>query len=110
MILEPLFGSTNRERILIFLQARKEGYAREMARFFQTDLSAIQRQLDRLESGGILVSHPVGRTIVYRFNPRYVLLPELQAILEKAISFYPDEVKERLLFNRKRPRRTGKPL
>ena len=41
MILEPIIGSSNRERILIFLQAREEGYAREIARFFETDLFLI---------------------------------------------------------------------
>ena len=45
MVLEPILGSANRERVLIFLQAREEGYAREIARFFETDLFPIQDQL-----------------------------------------------------------------
>ncbi len=109
MILEPLFGSSNRERVLIFLQARDEGYAREIARFFETDLFPIQDQLERLEAGGVIVSKKVGRTILYRFNPRYALLQELKSILAKAISFYPDDLQEKLLLNRRRPRRRGKP-
>jgi len=108
-MLEPLFGSKNRERVLIFLQARKEGYAREIARFFETDHYPIQEQLERLEGGGVIVSRAVGRTVLYEFNPRYALLKELKAILEKAISYYPDDLQERLLMNRRRPRRRGKP-
>ena len=109
MLLEPIFGSSNRERVLIFLQAREEGYAREIARFFETDLSPIQDQLEKLEAGGVIVSKQAGRTILYRFNPRYALLDELKSLLNKAISFYPDELQERLLMNRRRPRRRGKP-
>ena len=95
--------------MLIFLQARNEGYAREIARFFETDHYPIQEQLERLEGGGIIVSRAVGRTVLYEFNPRYALLKELKAILEKAISYYPDDLQERLLMNRRRPRRRGKP-
>jgi hypothetical protein len=109
MLLEPIFGSSNRERVLIFLQAREEGYAREIARFFETDLSPIQYQLEKLEAGGVIVSKQAGRTILYRFNPRYALLDELKSLLNKAISFYPDDLQEKLLMNRRRPRRRGKP-
>ena len=109
MLLEPIVGSSNRERVLIFLQAREEGYAREIARFFETDLSPIQDQLEKLEAGGVIVSKQVGRTILYRFNPRYALLDELKSLLIKAITFYPDELQEKLLMNRRRPRRRGKP-
>ncbi len=69
MILETLIGSENRERVLIFLKARGEGYAREIARFYDTDLFPIQDQLERLEAGGVLVRRPVGRTFLYQFNP-----------------------------------------
>ncbi len=109
-MLEPLFGSTYAEYVLLFLLARDEGYAAEMARFFGVRLYGIQRQLERLEAGGVLVSRQVGRTRVYTFNPRYPFLEELKALLHKALTFYPDETRERLLFNRRRPRRRGKPL
>jgi predicted ArsR family transcriptional regulator len=109
MILEALFSSINRERILIFLQARGQGYASEIANFYDTDLFPIQDQLARLEAGGVIVSRKFGRTVVFQFNPRYALLDELQALLEKAISFYPNDLQERLLANRRRPRMRGKP-
>ena len=109
MLLKPIIGSSNRERVLIFLQAREEGYAREIARFFETDLFPIQDQLEKLEAGGVIVSKKAGRTILYGFNPRYALLEELKSLLNKAISFYPDDLQENLLMNRRRPRRHGKP-
>jgi hypothetical protein len=109
-MLEPLLGSTNCERVLIFLTAREEGYAREIARFFETGLAPIQKQLEKLEFGGVLVSRLVGRTRLYTLNPRYPFLEELKALLEKALTFYPEEVREDLIMNRRRPRRAGKPL
>ena len=57
-----LFGSPSRERALIFLAARGEGYPREIAQYFNTALAPIQNQLERLEVGGVLVSKLVGRT------------------------------------------------
>ncbi len=109
-MLEPLLGSTNAERVLLFLLARDEGYASEMARFFGTDLYGIQRQLEKLESGGVLASRKAGRTRLYRFNPRYSFQNELRALLGKALSFYPEPERKRLCVFRRRPRRRGKPL
>ncbi len=109
-MLEPLLGSLNSERVLIFILVREEGYASEMARFFDTDLYGLQRQLDKLEAGGVLASNKAGKTRLYRFNPRYSFRKELIALLNKALSFYSPDEKEHLLVVRRRPRRRGKPL
>ncbi len=109
-MLEPLLGSINKERVLFFINTRGEGYARDIARFFATDLTPVQRQLNVLERGGILASRLAGRTRLYTFDPRYPLLAELRAFLVKAFSFYPRDEQDRLLLIRQRPRRTGKPI
>jgi predicted transcriptional regulator len=109
-MLEALFGSKSSEQVLIFLLARNEGYPTEIAKFYDAELYAIQRQLERMESANILVSRKVGRTRVYEFNPRYPFLQELKSILEKALRYYPDEVQQELMMNRRRPRRSDKPL
>jgi predicted transcriptional regulator len=109
-MLESIFGSLNCERVLIFLFARDEGYAREMARFYDTGLGPIQKQLEKLEAGGVLYSRLAGRTRLYGFDPRYPFREELRALLEKALAFYSDEAREALLMVRRRPRRAGKPL
>ena len=109
-MLEPLLGSVNAERCLLFLLAREEGYASEIAKFFNTDLFGIQKQLDKLETGGVLASYKAGRTRLYRFNPRYSFLKELRSLLEKALGFYPADEQDRLRVVRRRPRRRGKPL
>jgi len=109
-MLEAILGSLSSERVLVFIFARKEGYAREIARFFETSLAPIQKQLDKLETGGVLASRKVGRTRLYSFNPRCPFLKELKALLEKVMTFCPDDLRERLVMNRRRPRRRGKPL
>ena len=109
-MIEALLGSKNAERVLIYIFSREEGYPREIARYFNTDLKSIQKQLDKLERGGVLVSREVGRTRPYTFNPRYPFLSELKTLLEKALSFYPQNEQEDLVMNRRRPRARGKTL
>lgn len=109
-MLEPILGSTNGERTLLFLLARGEGYPREIARFYNTGLAPIQKQLQKFESGGVIYSRLVGKTRLYAFNPRYAFKAEIESLLQKALTFYPQGEQEKLLMNRRRPRRAGKPL
>jgi hypothetical protein len=108
-VLEPILGSQSSERALIFILGRGQGYPTEIARHFNTNLYPIQKQLDKFELGSVLVSQTAGRTRLYSFNPRYPFLKELKDLLSKALSLYPEADKERLLMNRRRPRRRGKP-
>ena len=109
-MIEMLLGSKNAERVLMYIFTRDEGYAREIAGFYGTDLKPIQMQLDKFEKSGVLVSRTIGRTRPYAFNPRYPFLAELKALLEKALSFYPVNEQEELTMNRRRPRAKGKEL
>lgn len=109
-MIEVLLGSKNAERVLLYILTREEGYAREIAGFYGTDLKPIQMQLDKFEKGGVLVSRSVGRTRPYVFNPRYPFLDELKALLAKALSFYSAKEQEDLTMNRRRPRAKGKSL
>ena len=107
-MIEVLLGSKNAERVLVYILSREEGYAREIARFFNADLKSIQQQMDKLEAGGVLVSREVGRTRPYSFNLRYPFLNELKRLLEKALSFYPEQERDELMMNRRRPRAKAK--
>jgi len=109
-MLEALLGSENRERVLQFILANGEGYAKEIADFYGTSLDPVQKQLARLEEGGVLVSKKAGRTRLFLLNPRYAFREELIVLLTKAREYYPPEERERLMMRRRRPRRTGKPL
>lgn len=108
-MLEALFGNQNVERILFFLLKQGEGYPRAIAQNFGETLSAIQKQLKRLELGGVVVSRLVGRTRVYQINPRYPFKRELEAFLEKAFQAVPEEQVRKFYTRRNRPRRAGKP-
>lgn len=109
-MLDELFGSKNRERVLQYILANGQGYAKEIADFYDSSVDPIKKQLERLEEGSILVTQTVGRTRLFMFNPRYAFNKELVALLEKAREFYSPAEQERLSRQRKRPRRTGKPL
>jgi len=109
-MLESLFGSKNRERVLQYILANHQGYAKEIADFYSSSIDPIQKQLERLEAGGVLASQTAGRTRLYRFSPRYAFGNELEALLKKARACYAPEEQERLLERRKHPRGAGKPL
>jgi len=87
-MLEPLFGSLVREQVLIFINAYGDGYAREIARFFKAPLDSVQKQLKRLENGGILIGARRGRTLIYEFNEGFEYLSELLQLLDAIIHTY----------------------
>lgn len=109
-MLTSVLRTRETEWILLFIAARGAGYAQEIADFFKANLRSVQRQLERLEAGGVLTSRTVGRTRLFSFNPRYPFRTELVALMDKAKRFYPPDLIERLDFDRRRPRRTRKPL
>jgi DNA-binding transcriptional ArsR family regulator len=94
-MLEALFESEKKEKILFFLYAHGESYAREIARTFQYNLNTVQNQLSKLEEHGILYSRFSGRVRLFGFNPRYPFRKELEALLKKAMMYLPeDEVRK----------------
>ena len=109
-MLETLLGNKTAERVLLYLANYSQGYAREIAATHGSSLSVVQKQLTRLESGGILVSRTLGRTRLYELNPRWFFYRELKALLEKALGALPAEEVKRIYRARRRPRRAGKPV
>jgi hypothetical protein len=51
-MLEPILGSVNSERVLLYILARQQGYPREIARFFGSDPDSIQKRLAKPAAGG----------------------------------------------------------
>ncbi len=109
-MLEPLLGSQNKEKILIYIYTHGESYSREIARTFGLYVNTVQNHLLNLERGGVLYSKLMGKVRLFGINPRYPFKRELEFLLEKALTFIPPEEKERFYTPRLRPRRTGKPL
>ena len=109
-MLEALFESEKKEKILFYIYSHGDGYAREIARTFQFNLNTVQNQLSKLESNGVLYSRLKGRVRLFGLNPRYPFNKELAALLKKAMMFLPEDEVRKYYFPRLRPRRTGKPL
>jgi hypothetical protein len=111
-MLESLFGNESIERVFFFLLRNEACYALQLKKQFGTALSPLQQALLRLEKGGILVSILVGKTRVFQFNPRYLFRKELRSFLERVYKTLPEEFKRKYYekTERRRPRRTGKPL
>lgn len=109
-MLEAVVGSEGAERVMLFLAAREKGYAKEIADTYQMPVSNVQKQLERMERDGLLVNTKAGRTRIYQINPRYAFKKEVEALLAKALSVAPRSLQDKLKYNRRRPRRAGKPL
>jgi DNA-binding transcriptional ArsR family regulator len=110
-VLEGIFGNASAEKVLLYLEQYEEGYATAIARTFDgLSLNMAQRQLERLERAGALVSALKGKTRLYTWNPRYPFRRELRALLRKALDELPASDRMRYLAERRRPRRAGKPL
>src|SRR4051812_23175275 len=110
MLLAGLFGTDTAEKVLLYMRNYGSGYPRGISTTFELPVSQIQRQLERFEREGIIVSRMVGRTREYRWNPRYLFRDELDALLGKALSNLPEEYHRKYFRSRMRPRRKGKPL
>lgn len=103
------FGSANRTRVLLALQMLSESYPRELARVLGSPLNAIQGALRGLERDGLVAGRSVGRTRVFRMDPRYFAVTDLRRYLAR-LSEPETELRTRVESLRRRPRRTGKPL
>ncbi len=109
-MLEGVFGNASAEKVLLYLEQFGEGYATGIANNFDgLSLHMAQRQLERFERAGALVSSLTGRTRVYTWNPRYPFRVELRALLAKALEALPAAERKRSFSERRRPRRVGKP-
>jgi predicted nucleotidyltransferase len=84
-ILEALFTSQARISVLelFLLNASNRYYLREVASLTQQPVQAIQRELARLEAGGLLSMTPEGNRRYYRANRESPIFPELKALIVK---------------------------
>jgi len=108
-MLEPLLGNNVVEKILLYLLTYENGYIRGIANTFYIPVNGVTQQLKRLENGGVIVSQVKGKIRLYTFNPRYPFLPELKALLQRALDVLPSTEIEKYYRMRTRPRRKGKP-
>ena len=109
-MLEGLFGNATAEKVLLYLEQYGEGYGKGIADTFGVAVHMVQRQLARFERAGLLVSVLKGRTRLFVWNPRYPFVEQVRNLLREALRRIPPDERERYFSQRRRPRRTGKPL
>ncbi|MCK4807187.1 MAG: winged helix-turn-helix transcriptional regulator [Candidatus Aegiribacteria sp.] len=104
-----LFGETV-SRTLLYIARFGDSYPTEIANNFSMNQRRVQYRMEKLEDAGILKSKLVGRTRLYRINPRYVLKGNLIDLLQNALEYLPEEEIESFYTKRRRPRTKGKAL
>jgi predicted nucleotidyltransferase len=83
---DALFTKTQ-QRVLgvLFGQAERSFYASELIRDAGTGSGAAQRELARLEAGGLIVARPIGNQKHYQANAMSPLYSELRNIVLKTV-------------------------
>jgi len=82
-------------------------YASEIQKTYSIALTSLQNILSKFEKAGVITFEKRGKSKVYRFNPHYLLLDELKALLKKAFVHLPPEAK-RVLFSRKETKHSSR--
>lgn len=108
-MIENILGNQTLEKILLSIERYGNCYACDITRTFDLSLYAVQTQLKRMEISGVLVSKLYGKVRIYEFNPRYPLLKELKALLQKTLEILPKKEIEKYYMKRTRPRLQNKP-
>jgi DNA-binding transcriptional ArsR family regulator len=103
------FGSQTRTRVLLALGLLEGSYARELSRVLESPLSNVQKALRTLEIDGLVAATAVGRTRVFRLDPRYFARDALRKYLVR-LAEPETRLQSSIEALRRRPRRTGKPL
>jgi predicted nucleotidyltransferase len=86
-MLELLFSSTARVKVLALLLLNPETsfYQREISTLTDLPIRAVQREVERLQTLGLLTSFPKGNQVHYQVNRDFFLFPELKSIFLKTV-------------------------
>ncbi len=109
-MIETIFGNKTASKLMLYLYHYNEAYASGVSQDMQITLSQVQKQLDKFEAAGILVSKKTGTTRIYQFNPKLGIVKKLRSFIGEFYKQIPLEEREALFEKRRRPRRKGKPV
>lgn len=89
-MLKKLFGSGARVKLLqqFLLHPGEEFFIRELTRILDEQINSLRRELENLESVGMLKSREKNRKKYYRVNPHFTLLHEFTSIIRKSNEQY----------------------
>lgn len=109
-MIEAIFGNETAAKLMLYLFHYGEAYASGISKDMSITLSQVQKQLDRFEESGILVSKLMGKVRIYTFNPKVSVTKKLKELIQVFYDAIPLEQKEELFSVRRRPRRKNKPV
>ncbi|AGH96471.1 hypothetical protein [Pseudobdellovibrio exovorus] len=105
-----IYGNNVAEKTLLYIANYGEGHINGIAKTFEIAPSQVEKQVNRLEEAGILVSTTRGNARMFTINPRLGYKVELAALLEKQLNLLSKEELQKFYRKRMRPRRKGKKL
>lgn len=83
---DALFSNVQQRVLgLIFGQPERSFYTSEIVRTLNSGTGAVGRELQRLESSGIVSTHRIGNQKHYRANPDSPIFGELQSLVLKTV-------------------------
>ncbi len=107
-MLDTILGSPTAMRVFLHLHHYEKTYASAIAHDFEISVSQVQKQLERYERAGILVSERLGTTRIYQYNLKNFLTRPFMELVKSFYDALPNEEKKRFLEIRRRPRKPGK--
>jgi predicted nucleotidyltransferase len=86
-MLELLFSSTARVKVLglMLLNPETSFYQRQISKITQLPVRAVQREVERLQTFGLLERSESGNQVHYQVNRDFFLFPELKNIFVKTL-------------------------
>ena len=109
-MLETILGNETAAKIMLYLVHYGEAYASGLSNDMGITLSQVQKQLDKFEEGGVLVSKKTGNVRIYIFNPKLGVVKKLIGLIEAFYEALPVKQREQMFDVRRRPRRKDKPV
>ena len=110
-MLNKILGSKTAQKIFLHLYHHGETYPSAVARDFKISLGQVQRQFDRFEDAGIIISKLLGRTRVYQFNKKQgKIVKPFMELIKICYEGIPLKEKEEIFSTRIRPRKRNKPV
>jgi DNA-binding MarR family transcriptional regulator len=109
-VLGEILGSRAAEAVLLHIFHHGESYGRAISADFGLTLFPIQRQLDKFEKAGVLVSKRQGRTLVFMWNEKSRVARRMKSLVEAVYDGLSLDEREKIFHVRRRPRSKDKPV
>ena len=100
-MLDKILGSETAQKIFLHLYHHGETYPTAVAKDFKITLGQVQRQFDRFEEAGLIISKLSGKTRIYQFNKKNPMTSPFMELVKRVYESIPLAEKEEI-FNTRR--------